>query len=73
MNQLLKQALLVGALGVLVVSPAKAIPITTPTDLSFGDQYRLAFVTTDTRNALSADIEDYNAFCNRRRELTGCH
>ena len=39
-----------------------AAPITVPTGLNPGDQYRLAFVTSGTRDALSSDIADYNAF-----------
>ncbi len=39
-----------------------AAPITTPTDLLPGAQYRLAFLTTGTRNAASTDITDYDAF-----------
>ena len=41
---------------------AAAVPITVPSGLSPGDQYRLAFVTSTTRDSLSADIADYNAF-----------
>jgi hypothetical protein len=33
-----------------------------PTDLNPGDQYRLAFVTSNTRNATSSNIDDYNMF-----------
>ena len=33
-----------------------------PSDLNPGDQYRLVFVTSTTRNALSTQISDYNAF-----------
>lgn len=39
-----------------------AAPITVPTGLNPGDQYRLAFVTSTTRNSTSANIADYNAF-----------
>ena len=41
---------------------AAAVPITTPTDLNPGDQYRLAFVTSADTQAVSTDIADYNAF-----------
>ena len=34
----------------------------TPSGLSDGDQFRLIFVTEDTRNATSSDIADYNTF-----------
>ena len=39
-----------------------AIPVTVPTSLSPGAQYRLAFVTSTTRDASSSNIADYNAF-----------
>lgn len=45
-----------------VASTAHAVPITTPTDLLIGDQYRLVFVTNTTRDVLSTDIADYNTF-----------
>jgi hypothetical protein len=41
---------------------AQAAPITIPTGLNPGDTYRLAFVTSTTRDATSTDINDYNAF-----------
>jgi hypothetical protein len=43
---------------------AVAVPITIPTGLNTGDQYRLAFVTSSEtfRDATSTDIADYNAF-----------
>jgi hypothetical protein len=41
---------------------ASAAPVTVPAELNPGDQYRLAFVTSGTRNAISTDIADYNAF-----------
>jgi hypothetical protein len=41
---------------------ACAAPITVPTGLNPGDQYRLAFVTSTTHDALSSNIADYNAF-----------
>jgi len=37
-------------------------PITIPAGLNPGDQYRLAFVTSTTRDGTSANIADYNAF-----------
>jgi len=40
----------------------QAAPITVPTGLSPGDQYRLAFVTSGWVDATSSDIADYNAF-----------
>ena len=50
--------------GAVIVAPhgASAAIVTTPTDLSFGDQYRLAFVTSTTRDPTSSDIGVYNMF-----------
>ncbi len=45
-----------------VASPAHAVPITTPAGLSPGDQYRLAFVTSTSRDATSIFISVYNTF-----------
>ena len=49
---------------ITVFSPmfAWATPITVPTDLNPGDHYRLAFVTSTTRDATSTNIADYNSF-----------
>jgi hypothetical protein len=41
---------------------ADAMPITVPAGLAPGGEYRLAFVRSATRDALSANIADYNAF-----------
>jgi hypothetical protein len=38
----------------------EVVPV--PLDLSPGDQYRLTFTTSQTRDALSSDIQDYNDF-----------
>lgn len=46
----------------VLATTAQAEPITVPTDLNPGDQYRLVFVTSTTRNATSSDIADYNDF-----------
>lgn len=46
----------------LVPLAASAAPITVPTGLNPGEQYRLAFVTSTTRDATSTNIADYNAF-----------
>jgi hypothetical protein len=53
----------------LAVSPlglrgfsALAAPITIPTELTPGDQYRIAFVTSTICDATSSNIADYNAF-----------
>ena len=48
------------------VSAAIVIP---PPDLNPGDQYRLAFVTSGTRDATSTDIADYNSFVNAQAAL----
>jgi hypothetical protein len=50
------------AFAVLSLSSAQASPITAPTGLNDGDTYRVAFVTSTTRDALSQNIADYNAF-----------
>ena len=39
-----------------------AAPITLPTGLNPGDQYRLGFVSSTTRDATSQNIADYNDF-----------
>ncbi len=41
---------------------SSAAPITVPSGLNPGDKYRLAFVTSTTRDATSTNIADYNAF-----------
>jgi hypothetical protein len=41
---------------------ALAAVITVPTGLNSGDHYRLAFVTSTTRDATSSNIADYNTF-----------
>ena len=41
---------------------SSAAPITVPTDLIPGQKYRLAFVTSTTRDATSSAILDYNNF-----------
>ena len=52
------------ALAPLLVLPSlgHAAPITVPTSLLPGQQYRLAFVTAGTRDATSSSIADYDAF-----------
>jgi len=55
-------SLLVFATFVFAPLATSAAPITVPSDLNVGDQYRLAFVTSTSRDALSADIDDYNDF-----------
>jgi hypothetical protein len=41
---------------------ARATPITNPTGLNPGDEYRLVFVTSTTIDALSNAISNYNSF-----------
>jgi hypothetical protein len=53
--------LLLGAFFVLPKA-VLAAPITVPPGLQPGDHYRLAFVTSTTRDATSSDIADYNTF-----------
>jgi hypothetical protein len=53
--------LAVAAMG-LTATSALSAPITVPTSLAIGDQYRLVFVTSTTGDATSSNIADYNAF-----------
>jgi hypothetical protein len=46
----------------LAATSLQAAPITVPTGLQPGDQYRLAFVTSGVRDATSPFIDDYNDF-----------
>lgn len=46
----------------LTVTKAFSTPIAVPTVLNAGDQYRLVFVTSTFRDAMSTDIADYDAF-----------
>ncbi len=55
-------SLLVFAAFAVAPLAASAVPITVPTDLSPGDKYRLAFVTSTGRDTTSANIVDYNNF-----------
>jgi hypothetical protein len=45
-----------------VASESQAQPATIPTGLNPGDEYRLLFATSVTRDATSTNIADYNAF-----------
>jgi len=49
-------------LGCMAVMPATADIVTYPTNLNVGDQYRLVFVTSGTRDATNQDIGAYNDF-----------
>ncbi len=66
--------LAVSSLGLTAFSTLAA-PITIPTGLNPGDQYRIAFVTSTIRDATSSNIADYNAFvtaaANKVSELAG--
>ena len=55
-------SLLTAVLSVLIVSSAQAAPIVVPPSLNLGDQYRLAFVTSEPITAESPDIVEYNDF-----------
>ena len=55
-------SLLIFATFIVAPLASTAAPITVPTDLSVGDKYRLAFVTSTTTVALSTNIADYNNF-----------
>lgn len=50
------------AISLFAPQASLAALITVPTDLNVADKYRLAFVTSTTRNASSPVIADYNAF-----------
>ena len=52
----------IGELGILQGSANGGINPATGNPWQTGDQYRLAFVTSGTRNATSPDIADYDAF-----------
>jgi hypothetical protein len=47
---------------VVTATESRAEPSTVPMNLDVGDEYRLAFLTSTTRDAISADLADYNAF-----------
>ena len=57
-------AALVFSLATFAAPPAitSAGPVTLPSGLNPGEQYRLVFVTDTTRDATSSDITDYNSF-----------
>lgn len=47
----------------IAIAPvAVGAPITVPMDLNPGDEYRLAFITSASRDATSGSIDDYNTF-----------
>jgi hypothetical protein len=47
---------------VSITTGVQAAAVYVPPSLNFGDTYRIIFVTSDTRDATSSDIADYNAF-----------
>ena len=47
---------------VLAASVVHAEPVRQPSGIEPGEGYRLVFVTSETRDARSSDIEDYNTF-----------
>lgn len=57
-------ATVAGALVLGLSNGSLAVPITVPTELNPGDQYRLAFLTFGVRDATSSDIADYDTFVN---------
>jgi hypothetical protein len=65
-NNMKKLGILKRVIATLVLAVAAgsvaAVPITVPVALNPGESYRLAFVTSTSRDATSADIADYNAF-----------
>lgn len=46
--------------GLWMGNPAEGAPVTVPTSLNAGDQYRWVFVTSSTHQATSSDISTYN-------------
>ena len=64
MNRIFASLLLVMFCAISFFAPlaSSAAPITVPTGLNPGDQCRLAFAISTTRDATSSDIADYNAF-----------
>jgi PEP-CTERM motif len=54
--------LLLATIATIPPLTTSAAPITVPSGLNLGDHYRLAFVTSTTRNATSSIIADYNSF-----------
>ena len=45
--------------------------VSSPNGLNPGDNYRIAFVTGGSRDAISSDINDYNAFVTTEANLSG--
>ena len=62
---------LLAFLAALLVSCNSASAAIVPTGLSPGDRYRLAFVSRDTRDAVSPNVADYNSFVDDQASLAG--
>ena len=62
MRSIVAGVFIAGAVSALTPTSALAVPITTPTGLNPGDQYRLVFITSQAHNATSGDITVYNTF-----------
>ena len=60
-STLVGMCLAVSSLGLTAFSALTA-PITIPTGLNPGDQYRISYVTSTIRDVTSSNIADYNAF-----------
>lgn len=56
------RAALASLLALCFAQTTHAAPVTQPSGLSFGDPYRLVFVTNAIRTATSTNIADYNTF-----------
>lgn len=64
MKRLTIVAFMLFVVSALAKSTGAAAPILVPPGLNPGDRYQLVFVTAGTRDALSSNISDYNAFVN---------
>jgi hypothetical protein len=62
--------LMMAAIAFAPAAKATAI-LTVPPGLNPGDQYRIVFVTSTTRDATSTDIADYNNFVNTAANAPG--
>jgi PEP-CTERM motif len=69
MNRLFLMLFLGGAASATPCPTAWAVPITVAPGLPAGDQYRLAFVTSTSTNAMSSNIAYYNAFVTNAADL----
>ena len=63
-----------GAAGTVTATPGNVVAhdwVLRPSGIEIGEEFRLLFVTSNTRNARSSDIADYNAFVQAR--AAACH